>query len=342
MAKKPGKLHQKAIDIAKSQVIEAGNHKYCPTVYRHIGNPSCLYVAMDFDADGTAPYGIFEVSKTGSVASKIGKGKEHRSLMAADQELARIARKSDGLIKKIHDGFDLYDERRADEGKPPQKKNATMAVVKAAPDQKGHGVSFLDEQFLADYSEEVAQFGVKSKEFAELTLRIGLRLEFVKSQLKHGQLNKWIEEHGGISVRHARRCRKLAQVFIKAQQIGDDEMFALVDPENSKEALIKKLEQLAFDFIGDDSQAELFAKYGIQVREPVPIKHAPEPKLKPGETLLARDADQRIGELQKMMFERCVEESTSELPYLDPRKLKMFLDTVILTKNAVEDQIKAG
>ena len=223
--------------------------------------------------------------------------------------------------------------------------DATLAVAKVAP-VKRDIVSFLDVAFISDYNAEVAEFKATSSKFAELTLRIGLRLEFVKSQLKHGQLNKWIEEHGGISIRHARRCRDLAKVFIEAQQIGEDEMFALVDPENSKEALIKKLEQLAFDFIGEDSQAELFAKYGIQVREPKALgghhpKQGEPATAEELEELQRQDANESVGELCHLIQRVCLGETRAIIRVEIPL-LKVLEGDLIDSINQVRNLIKAG
>lgn len=205
-------------------------------------------------------------------------------------------------------------------------------------------VGYLDEQFVSAYNAEVAEFKSINKKFAELTLRIGLRLEFVKSQLKHGQLNKWIEEHGGISISHAKRCRKLAQVFIKAQQIGDDEMFALVDPENSKEALINKLEQMAFDFIGDDSQAELFAKYGIQVREPKALGGAREPVRTLDIPLVKQRefANESATEFILDVNRLCVDQTTSKLHLLEVPMLRALEEMLQSAINETKVLIKAG
>ncbi len=338
MSKKPGKLHQKAIDIAKSQVIKTKSHSYCPAVYYN--HPSAKFVvAMELEEQG----GFCVCYMTQYHSPQWGGSEVRKTLLEADADLVRMAKRTKGeIFEKKNDGFDLYDERLADEGKPPQNPNQTMAVVKAAPAQISH-VGYLDEQFIADYEEEVAQFGAKSKEFAELTLRIGLRLEFVKSQLKHGQLNKWIEKHGRLSTSHAHRCRKLAQVFIKAQQIGDDEMFALVDPENSKEALIKKLEQLAFDFIGEDSQAELFAKYGIQVREPKPLGGKRENKpldvpLEKQREFARESATEFILDIHQLFLDP----ATSKLPLLDLPMLRALQEKLQSASNETKVLIKAG
>lgn len=115
---------------------------------------------------------------------------------------------------------------------------------------------------------EFAIYKELEKDATKSMLKIGLMLEYAKETLPHGQLMKWAEKHLTITYRHANHFRKLAQYFIKANKLKDGEAFALVDPANSQAALADKLQQMAFEFMGDKTQAELFAEYGIQVREP--------------------------------------------------------------------------
>jgi hypothetical protein len=113
------------------------------------------------------------------------------------------------------------------------------------------------------------------KEATMIMLEVGLMLEAVKEQLPHGQLQKWIAENLTISYRHAKRFRELATEFIKANSLKNDECLLLCDPANSQEALGEKLRQMAFDFLGDKTQAELFEQYKIKYQEPKKLTYHP-------------------------------------------------------------------
>lgn len=232
----------------------------------------------------------------------------------------------------------LLDDQ--DEGKEAVSTGASMVIRDKTAPAKTDTLSVLDDRFMKDLTEEVAEFNSVGARLAELTLRIGLRLEFVKGQLKHGQFEDWVKANVDISLRHARRCRQLAEAFIGEQKIHQGDALALIDPSKAK-----KLEQLVFGFIGDDTQAELFAKYGIGVKQPNPKgDHCPvnQKKLKPGETLAHHTASECLGMVQHGIFLYMVEEKTSQIQHLDVKELKQLLDTVKLAKTAIEDQIKAG
>jgi hypothetical protein len=142
---------------------------------------------------------------------------------------------------------------------------------------------------------EYAVFEELEKKATMSMLKIGLMMEYAKEQLPHGQFKKWAEKNLNITYRHAHSFRKLAQVFVKAQQIGQDEMLALVAPENSQAALGDKLRQMAFDFLGDKTQGELFEEHGIRFRDPAKRKYTP-PKEDDG----GMDASERARKLAEL------------------------------------------
>lgn len=151
---------------------------------------------------------------------------------------------------------------------------------------KSATVALLDP-IAAQINDEYTHFEDLEKQATMSMLKIGLLMEHAKEQLPHGQFKKWAEANLTVKYRHAHNFRKLAQVFIAAQHVDQGEMLALVDPANSKAELGDKLRQMAFDFLGDKTQAELFAEYGIQVREKAAPKELPKPapkSLPEGET----------------------------------------------------------
>jgi len=164
-----------------------------------------------------------------------------------------------------------------------ERENSAVAVVEKG---KTDTMSVL-LTVAAQINEKVERFQVVEKEATMIMLEVGLGIEYVKEQLPHGQLQKWMSANLTISHRHARRFSELARVFIKANSLKNDECLLLCDPANSKEALGEKLRQMAFDFLGDKTQAELFEQYKIKYQEPKKLTYHP-PKggeeLPPGES----------------------------------------------------------
>jgi len=182
------------------------------------------------------------------------------------------------------------------------------------------------------------------KDATKSMLKIGLMLEFANEQLPHGQLMKWADQHLTISYKHASRFRKMAQFFIKANQLKEGEAFALVDPANSQAALADKLQQMAFDFLGDKTQAELFAEYGIQVREPKKVGgyHPQKPKALPsGETPDHFEAMLDVGELMKALDRTLLGNSPSAME-LSLGELKNLEGELLSAIGRVRELIKAG
>jgi len=152
---------------------------------------------------------------------------------------------------------------------------------------------------------DFARYGELEREATILALRIGMALEMVKDELPHGQLEKWIKANCVIGVRHARRFRQLAKVFLGSCSLPAHKGYLLCEPEARGH---KKVEQLAFAFLGDKSQAELFAEHGIQVRERKQLGgeyHQPKPtEIPEGETLEHMLAAEGWADLLKQIFHR--------------------------------------
>jgi hypothetical protein len=166
---------------------------------------------------------------------------------------------------------------------------------------KSDTVSLLDP-VAAQINDEYTNFEALEKQATISMLKIGLLMEHAKEQLPHGQFKKWAEANLTVHYRHALRFRKLAQVFIKAQHIDASETLALVDPANSQQALGEKLRQMAFEFLGDKTQAELFAEHGIQVREQKKLGGAREPS-KPLKVSLKQQKEFAEKDLHALMFD---------------------------------------
>jgi hypothetical protein len=213
------------------------------------GKESALEAWIDLAAEGT------DWNERGADAGTINPG--------GDVEEINTNQESEPMAKKI--GMQAIDEM--------VEKNAVAVVEKVKCPTLGHLLPIATQ-----INEKTERFQVVEKEATILMLEIGLAMEFVKQQLPHGQFEKWRNENLTISRSHAHRFRQLAQVFIKANSLNHDECLLLCDPANSKEALGEKLRQMAFDFLGDKTQAELFEQYKIKYQEPKKLTyHPPKP-----------------------------------------------------------------
>jgi len=231
-------------------------------------------------------------------------------------------------------GSMMHDETRA--------KHAPALV------EKGKVATMANLQTVAAHvNEKYERFQTVEKEATMLMLEIGLAFEYVKEQLPHGQLLAWIKKNLTISQRHAYRFRELAQVFIKANNLKSDEALLLCDPANSKEALGDKLRQMAFDFLGDRTQAELFEQYKIKYQEkaepsePKPLYLPKRKPLEPGETQAHRDATELI---YPMMFQlhKWLISDDRVVQHLDMKELQVLQGDLIDAKRIVDGLIKAG
>lgn len=221
-----------------------------------------------------------------------------------------------------------------------RRKSTAVAVVgKSKCPTMGHL-----QPLAGQINEKFERFQVVEKEATMIMLEVGLAIEYVKEQLPHGQLEKWVKENLTISRSHAQRFRELARVFIKANSIKEDEMFLLCDPANSKEALGEKLRQMAFDFLGDKTQAELFEQYKIKYQEkgsPKPL-NLPKPKpLDPGETQAHRTATELIYPLMAQLHKWLISDERM-VQHLDMKELQVLQGDLIDAKRIVDGLIKAG
>jgi len=261
------------------------------------------------------------------------------------------------MIKRISDGeytqSQLEGLARNSEAASdvPAVKNAindmllSLSGTAVAVVEKGKVATMANLQTVATHiNEKYERFKTVEKEATMLMLEIGLSFEYAKSQLPHGQLIPWIKNNLTISQRHAYRFRELAQVFIKATNLKNDECLLLCDPANSKEALGDKLRQMAFDFLGDKTQAELFEQYKIKYQEktePKPL-HLPKPKpLDPGETQAHRTATELIYPVMAGITRWLVGDERM-VQHLTMQELKVLQGDLIDAKRVVDGLIKAG
>jgi hypothetical protein len=83
-------------------------------------------------------------------------------------------------------------------------------------------------------------------------LKIGLMMEAVIEALPHGQWERWREENvAAVSRSHSYRFRALAQRFLASRKLAASDAMLLGDGQP------QEFEQMAFDFLGDASLAEL-------------------------------------------------------------------------------------
>ncbi len=199
------------------------------------------------------------------------------------------------------------------------------------------------EQINAEY----AVFENLEKQATMSMLKIGLMMEHVKSELAHGQFKKWAEGNLNIQYRHAHRFHKLAQVFISAQKIEQGEMLALVNPDNSQQELGERLRQMAFEFLGDKTQAELFEEHGIMSKakkeRTLPQK---DPNLKvelePGESAKHLAAKGIWVEISRELERYGLDKLTRNLQNLYLNELRDLKGVLIDLGAEVDALIKAG
>ncbi len=151
-------------------------------------------------------------------------------------------------------------------------KTTNKAAVEVLPPQ--HPLSWnsrnqhLDTRKLDQIKQHItAEFGAyyeMEREAAKRAVRMGLMLKSAKEMLPHGAFMGWCTDNIPIKDRQINKFMKLAEFFLQHAQIPRGEMLLLGDggeQEPTKEA--QRAEQLLLDFVGDKSQNELFAQYGV-------------------------------------------------------------------------------
>lgn len=201
------------------------------------------------------------------------------------------------------------------------------------------------EAVAGQINDEYAVFEDLEKKATLSMLKIGLLMEHAKTELPHGQFKKWAEHNLTIKYRHAHNFRKLAQVFLQAQQIETDQVLQLADPAHSQDALGERLRQMAFDFLGDKTQAELFSEHGIQVRAGKK-RDLPGPKVPPeipdGETAAHLAAKGCWVEIA-VQIDRCgLAKETANIHHLRLNELQDLKGVLIDLNAKVDGLIQAG
>jgi hypothetical protein len=123
---------------------------------------------------------------------------------------------------------------------------------------------------------DVEELKVLERQATWRALRIGVMLNQAKTQLPHGAFAEWVEmELNFYSAQHLHRFAQLAEVFIRSKKLQADAVLLLLEAKgtDNDRPEVKRVEQLAFDFLGDDSMGELFTKYAI--RGGMPVQRSP-------------------------------------------------------------------
>jgi len=115
------------------------------------------------------------------------------------------------------------------------------------------------ERVAAELNKTYEQWQVVERANNMLMLKMGLMLQWVFGQLPHGEWESWCENYIHISQRHAHRFRAVAVQFAAVQKLELEEVYKLSVCDEQKK--VQKFEQMAFAFLGTDSQADLFEKY---------------------------------------------------------------------------------
>lgn len=257
---------------------------------------------------------------------------------------------STGRDLKIIDnsGAEIAPKELGDDLQPKNNHEGTKSTeLVVSADSKcdlGSHLQLVADQINADF----AIYKEHEKEATKYMLKIGLLMEHVKKELPHGQLNKWIQQNLTIGYRHAHRFRKLAQAFIEANQLKEGEVFALVDPANSQKELADRLQQMAFDFLGDKAQGELLEEYGIRFRDPKPLggdhgggQARAEIAKAPSAEAIAQAAELDVGALVEELRSLCISDRR-KIHLVSLPLLRVLEGDLIDALKNVKALIKAG
>lgn len=343
-----GKLFEKAVAIAKSQIIEVHNHKYCPTVY--YSNHDAKYV-LAMEMEGQDCFQICCVNAQSTVP--MGWGKKRYSLMDADSDLKRLYfRADDGeAFEKAADGWDLYDQVLAEQGKPPQnsRQETTVSYTDLQPVEESNfarceishvcEVSLTKAVSLAEFSKKFAQVSVICAAAA------GAEFANLKGQCQHGEWMKVLKllPFGKDSVY---RYMKIAEELQARLSEGDDsfDLLQLPNPQElldgNHSALVDKINKVT----GEQSLRQLYFDWGICKAPGGPTggKRDITPKTpKQLAEVRRQDANESVGELcfdlQKVCIgnQRCIQ-------HADIDHLKLLEGDLIDALKNVKELIKAG
>jgi hypothetical protein len=159
------------------------------------------------------------------------------------------------------------------------ERGEKAAVEVLAPEETGKSnlprvanLQSFGKQMIADFDE----YEKHERNAMFYALKIGALMLSAKEICRHGEFMTWLAENvTEVRQRQAYRFMALAKVFIEQQKLEKKDLLLLSAVkgklEVETEGKTKKLVQQVFDFLGEKSQAELFAEYGIQVREKKPL-----------------------------------------------------------------------
>jgi hypothetical protein len=273
---KIGKLEQKAIDIAKAHVIETKTHSYCPAIYKYL--PDGKFVVAMATPGGLPDSHAAHVINVYSEVQPIW-AKTKNTLVDADASLIRLAHRSDDF-EKIYSGFELYDMRLADQGKPPQNPRQTQEVTPqpiARQEQNETVVSFsLNFESLAAHANYRYEILTKpSRAQSRALVELGFIILIAKRELPHGELTRWINQNTRVTEQWARYARRSAEQFI--DEHGEQSLLLLCNPTAEADQTERVMaEQQMMDFTGGKGPSALLHDLGIKKR-PTPDKAEPLP-----------------------------------------------------------------
>ena len=118
------------------------------------------------------------------------------------------------------------------------------------------------EQLKAHIGTEFGAYYQMEREAAMRAVKMGLMLKSAKETLFHGEFMPWCEQNIPIKDRQINKFMKLAEFFLQNAKLPAQDVLLLTDGEQGS-AEQKNAQQLLLDFVGDRSQAELFAHYGV-------------------------------------------------------------------------------
>lgn len=282
------KLIEKAMEIAKREVIKTRTHSYCAGIYKN--EDGKLVIAMKLENGKYAACCINAVSEV-----KLQLAKERPSLQLADADLADYANMNGWPT--VADGFFIYDELLISQGKEPQNQRQKTALATVEPKSAPAVPISLNLQSIAAHMDyRYAIIKNPSRAASRAVIEIGFLILLVKKELPHGELGKWIADNTKVGDTWAKLCRRAAEKFCEAH--GEQALLTLCNPsaDNAPEA-VEQAEQLMMDFTKGVGPTALLHNLGIKKREGGGADD--NPGLPEGETAEHADALHTWTELNK-------------------------------------------
>ena len=149
------------------------------------------------------------------------------------------------------------------------QKAASGEVVQLSPDAQQIPLDMIKDQIRVEWD----AYTHSKRESTRREIRLGLLLIIAQARIEHGNFVPWLEANSPVKLRQSYRFIKVAKLFIARAQLPAENVLLLSDGQGGTAKQQQHLQQLLLDFVGDRSQAELFAEYGVVNKGKAPALH---------------------------------------------------------------------